>query len=102
MKVAANGGVNLSVLDGWWAEGYNGSNGFAIAPDNHSNNYATDSAAIRQILEHKIQPAFKGADWQALVKESMKLASFFNTRRSLEGYAKHAYGLSLEKRVATR
>jgi len=96
MKAAANGGVNDSVLDGWWAEAYNGRNGFAIAPDNHDNNYETDSKAIRDLLEHQIIPIFGGKEWETMVKESLKLAAFFNTNRNILEYCEKAYGLSLD------
>lgn len=96
MKVAANGGVNLSVLDGWWAEAYDGRNGFAIAPDNHANHYETDSKAIRDLLEHQILPIFGRKEWEDIVKRSIALAATFNTDRNMLEYAEKAYGLSLE------
>lgn len=100
MKVALNGGVNHSVLDGWWAEGYDGNNGWAIGPTNLKNDYATDSADIRLTIEHKILPAFdSGKDWEKLVMESLKLPARFNTRRNLAEYAKKAYLLNLEDRL---
>lgn len=100
MKVAANGGVNFSVLDGWWDEAYNGRNGWAIAPNNHENHFETDSAAIRHKLEHKIIPEYyDGSKWESRVKESIKLASHFNTARMLAKYMEAAYGLPLEDRV---
>jgi len=99
MKVAANGGVNLSVLDGWWAEAYDGRNGFAIAPDNHTNNYETDSKAIRYLLEHKALPIFGGAEWEKMVINSIMLAAFFNANRNIKEYNEKAYNSqrSLEK-----
>ena len=99
MKVAANGGVNLSVLDGWWYEAYNGKNGFAIAPDNHDNHYDTDSASIRKLLEHRLIPSFSDSTWQKLVLESLKLSAHFNAGRNLQELSVHAYGLSLEDLV---
>ena len=100
MKVAANGGVNFSVLDGWWYESYNGRNGWAIAPDNHSNNLETDSAAIRHELEHSIIPVYNDkSEWERKVQESLRLAAYFNTARNLAEYMREAYDLPLEERI---
>jgi glycogen phosphorylase len=101
MKVAANGGINLSVLDGWWAEAYNKGNGFAIAPDNHDNNYEIDSKAIRESLEKQILPKFGGKEWEEMVKNSIKLAAFFNTDRNVREYNQLVYkNKSLEEITA--
>ena len=65
MKVALNGGLNLSVLDGWWAEAYDGENGWAIestrwrrpqAQDDH------DAAALLDLLEREVIPLFYERD----------------------------------------
>src|SRR5262249_6845464 len=68
MKVACNGGLNLSILDGWWVEGYAGDNGFAIgAGEEYSDTAYQDSVesrAIYDLLEQEIVPLFytRGGD----------------------------------------
>jgi len=61
-KVAINGIINFSVLDGWWCEGYNGKNGWAIGDDTfYDNEYHQDNAdseSIYNILEKQIIPTF--------------------------------------------
>src|SRR5436305_5409652 len=61
MKAALNGGLNLSVLDGWWAEAYDGSNGWgidgAVDPDEAAKD-ARDATALYDLLEHDVKPCF--------------------------------------------
>ncbi len=101
MKVALNGGLNLSVLDGWWAEAYDGENGWAItspeagpqAQDDH------DGAAVLDLLERTIVPMFyaRGADgvpqgWVQRVKASMRaLIPRFSADRMLRDYVTSIY-----------
>jgi len=97
-KVAINGGLNLSVLDGWWAEAYDGTNGFAIGlPSEHSNwerqDYL-DTRSFHEVLENKVIPLFydRGSDgiphrWVAMQKRSLQtLVWRFNARRMLLDY----------------
>jgi starch phosphorylase len=60
MKVAMNGGLNLSILDGWWPEGYDGENGWAIKPSPHSDNEARrdreDAQSLYQVLSDEVIP----------------------------------------------
>ena len=98
MKSALNGGLQLSVLDGWWAEAYDGSNGWAIdTPSNVSwaEQDAHDSAALYDLLEWEIAPLFHtretGSDlpksWVHKIKASLKtLAPNFNTTRMVREY----------------
>lgn len=58
MKVLANGGLNLSSLDGWWAEAYQPRYGWAIGDDNGNNNDADDAEHLYELLEDDIVPAF--------------------------------------------
>jgi glycogen phosphorylase len=61
MKSAANGGLQLSVLDGWWAEGYDGSNGWAIAGEvdhDHPAQDARDADELLRLLYDEVVPAF--------------------------------------------
>jgi starch phosphorylase len=105
MKVIYNGGLNCSILDGWWAEGYNPDVGWGIGygeeyPENEweTQNYI-ESEALYNILEQDIVPLFynRGRDglpreWISRVKNSMRtLAPFFNTRRMVEEYAELYY-----------
>ncbi len=107
MKAALNGVPNLSVQDGWWLEGYkmNRLAGWAIGPDDSnlddpgvSNSWDIDSNAIYEILENKIIPTYMDHDeWIFRQKNAISLASFFNTHRMVEQYAKRAYQLRRQK-----
>jgi starch phosphorylase len=105
MKVIYNGGLNCSVLDGWWAEAYSSELGWAIGngeeyPDSEAENQNyIESEALYNLLEQDIIPLFyeRGRDglpreWIAKVKNSMQtLAPFFNTRRMVEEYTEKYY-----------
>ncbi|MGQ9646104.1 MAG: alpha-glucan family phosphorylase [Thermodesulfobacteriota bacterium] len=103
MKAAANGGLNLSVLDGWWAEGYDPSLGWAIGSGEEYEdlNYQdeVESQATYNILEKTIVPLFyeRGRDnlpreWIAMMKKSMQaLAARFNSHRMVEDYVHQVY-----------
>ncbi len=103
MKAAMNGIVNCSVLDGWWDEGYNGRNGWAISgreanPDEGAQDWA-DAQEIYRLLEEEIAPAYYDRDedglprrWLALMKESMASTIWqFSTTRMLEEYVEQLY-----------
>ena len=65
MKSAVNGGLQLSVLDGWWAEAYDGSNGWALSgdvDDDHEAQDARDAAELVRLLDDEIVPAFYDRD----------------------------------------
>ena len=65
MKSAANGGLNLSVLDGWWAEGYDGTNGWSISGDVDHDHWAQDGrdgAELYRLLEEEVGPQFYARD----------------------------------------
>lgn len=101
-KAALNGVLNCSVLDGWWVEGYNGRNGWAIdsAADGDLE-YQTkqDSEALYRLLEEEIVPLFYKRDdqklsleWVNLMKESVcSLAPVFNTHRMVNDYWHNMY-----------
>lgn len=103
MKVAFNGGLNLSVLDGWWCEGYRGNNGWAIGRgeiyDDLSYQNEVESRAIYDLLEKEIVPLFynRGEDgiprgWTAFMKSSLQtLCPVFSTDRMVQEYAKRCY-----------
>lgn len=102
MKSALNGGLNLSVLDGWWAEAWDGGNGWAIEGDvtaDHAAQDARDVAELFRLLAEEIIPLFHDRDeggvprgWVARVKHSLRtIGPQFCTQRMLEDYAAGAY-----------
>ena len=101
MKVALNGGLNLSVLDGWWEEAYDGECGWAIAsPDGDpSLQDDRDATAAFNLIENEVIPLFyqRGADgiphaWLARVKISLaRLAPRFSAERMLREYAERLW-----------
>ncbi len=105
MKVVYNAGLNFSILDGWWAEGYNPDVGWAIGNgEEYRESQAEqqdhiESQALYNVLEQDIIPTFyeHGRDglpraWIHKVKESIKqLAPYFNTRRMVQEYAEQFY-----------
>ncbi|MCD4824754.1 MAG: alpha-glucan family phosphorylase [Phycisphaerae bacterium] len=103
MKVAANGGLNISIPDGWWAEGYDPSHGWSIgageAYDDLEYQNTVESQALYDLLEKEIIPTFydRGSDnlprkWIAMMKSAIaNLAPVFNTNRMVQQYAEHYY-----------
>jgi glycogen phosphorylase len=102
-KASLNGVPNCSILDGWWEEGYNGANGWAIGEQREYADDATrdesDSLALYDTLEHQVVPLYfeRGLDgvpyqWVAVMKEAMRtLAPAFSMRRMLKEYARDLY-----------
>ncbi len=103
MKVPVNGGINMSVLDGWWNEGYQRDNGWAIGAgeefEDHAYQDEIESMALYSLLEQEIVPLFydRGPDrlprqWIAMMKASMKsICPRFNTNRMVEDYVREYY-----------
>ena len=102
MKAAVNGALQLSVLDGWWAEGYDGSNGWAIPGDEDPDQAAADwrdSARYYDLLEHEVIPLFFERDehgvphgWCELIKRSLvTLAPRFSATRMVNDYVERIY-----------
>jgi starch phosphorylase len=103
MKVAANGGLNVSILDGWWAEGYEPLVGWGIGSgetyDDLEYQNAVESQALYELLEKEIVPLFydRGPDniprgWTERMKAAMgRLAPVFNTNRMVRQYAETFY-----------
>ncbi len=103
-KAGINGVLNLSVLDGWWAEGYEGENGWAITPhDPHFDaefRHGEEGRELLDLLENKVIPSyFKrnghgfSESWIRRSKESMKsLIPQFNAQRMVMDYAMQFYG----------
>jgi starch phosphorylase len=103
MKVAFNAGLNLSILDGWWCEGYQGNNGWAIGKgevyaDLEYQNQV-ESGALYDLLEKEVVPLYyqRGSDsiprdWVGMMKASMQsLCPVFSTDRMVEEYAQISY-----------
>jgi len=103
-KAALNGVLNFSVLDGWWREGYNGQNGWAIGSDiefeNPEQQDIEDSASLYETLENEIIPLYYRlrtsdglpAEWIERMKASIRtLAPQFSTRRMVKEYIECLY-----------
>ena len=103
MKSAPNGGINLSVLDGWWREGYNCSNGWAIGAeiDNGTTEFQNevDASSLYQLLENQIVPLYYAKPdgklplaWLQLMRESIRsVTPVFNTQRMAKEYTEQLY-----------
>ncbi len=103
MKCAPNGGINLSVLDGWWHEGFNGNNGWAIAAEISDGTVefqsAVDANSLYQLLENQIIPLYYAKPdgklplaWLQLMRESIRsVTPVFNTHRMVKEYTERLY-----------
>ncbi len=102
-KVVLNGGLNLSILDGWWAEAFDGKNGFAIGNGTHhvSDEVSDqrDAESLYQVLENEVAPMFYHRDIDGLPREWIRrmmhsintLAWRFSSDRMVMDYAHHVY-----------
>lgn len=94
MKAAFNGVPNLSVLDGWWLEGWiEGVTGWAVGREAESDN-ARDAAFLYEKLEQSVLPRYYGerTRWVAVMKGAIsRNAYFFNSHRMMRRYAVEAY-----------
>nr|MCR5562850.1 alpha-glucan family phosphorylase [Desulfovibrio sp.] len=105
MKLPVNGGINLSISDGWWCEGYNRKNGWTIGPvvklelpTDDQNDYE-DAESLYTLLEDEVIPLYHDTDknglhahWIALSKRSLKsLTAMYSSNRMLRDYVKQAY-----------
>ena len=103
MKAVLNGALNLSILDGWWAEAYDGTNGFAIGKGtSHVNDEITDkrdAESLFDVIEHEVVPLFYDVDEHGLpvrwIKRMMNsistLAWRFSSHRMVADYTTEAY-----------
>ena len=102
MKNAVNGGLQLSVLDGWWAEGYDGDNGWALSGEVDGDEGAQDArhaGELYRLLESEVVPEFHDRDetgipqaWAARIKRSMRtLIPEFSATRMLAEYEQRVY-----------
>jgi starch phosphorylase len=109
-KVPVNGGVNLSVLDGWWAEGYRGDNGWAIGdgslnPDTGAQDRA-DAESLYALLQNEVVPRFFAREdgglpreWIRTMKASIEaVVAPFSAHRMVRDYAVNAYIPAAEAR----
>ena len=101
-KVAINGGLNFSVLDGWWLEGYDGDNGFAIGDLSELTPEEADrreAESMYTILTEEVVPRYYDRDdqdiprrWVAMMKRSMQtLVPLFSSDRMVAEYAERIY-----------
>ncbi len=103
MKVTANGGINLSILDGWWCEAFDGTCGWAIGAgeeyDDHAYQDEVESRLLYELLENTVVPLFYDREshniphgWIQVMRNSIKkVCPFFNTNRMVEEYANQHY-----------
>jgi starch phosphorylase len=113
MKAAVNGIPHLSVRDGWWNEGYNGSNGWVIGEGVNTTDPEEedrlDSASLYDLLEKEVVPLFYDRDrnnvphgWMQMFKETVSsITPFFSTARMMKEYIERMYlpaARSVEKR----
>jgi starch phosphorylase len=102
MKSAMNGGVQVSVLDGWWSEAYDGTNGWAIDGETDADEEAQDArhaSALYDLLEHEVVPAFYERDdagipraWVQRVKRSLRtIGPRFSATRMVDDYVRDVY-----------
>ena len=108
MKATLNGVPQLSVLDGWWIEGYNGKNGWAVeGAEGGPDRDARDASAIYDLLEKDIVPLFYDVDedgvshgWVSVMKETIKMTGpNFSARRMAKEYTERFYQKALEAAI---
>jgi phosphorylase/glycogen(starch) synthase len=103
MKACLNAGIHLSILDGWWCEGYDGDNGWAIGEgreyDNPEMQREHDSRSLYGLLETDIVPLFFHRDYEGLPRLWLErcrhtlatVPAVFNTNRMVSDYARFGY-----------
>ena len=98
-----NGALHLSILDGWWPEGYNGQNGWAFGGDENASD-AQDAEALYTILEQEVVPLYYQVNpegiplaWVKMMKASMKsVGPNFSARRMVKEYSQKFYNPALK------
>ncbi len=103
-KAALNGVPHLSILDGWWYEGYQGSNGWAIAPNipegiSDEDRDIADANELYRVLEEEVVPLYFDRDsdgvprgWVKLIKEAIRTAApIYSARRMVKEYTERMY-----------
>jgi starch phosphorylase len=113
MKAALNGVPHLSIGDGWWAEGFDGTNGWTIdggVTGDDAAVDAADAAALYRLLEEDVVPAFYERDtagvphrWMAIVKQAIRtVAPRFSARRMVKEYVQRMYAPAIERKAAAK
>jgi glycogen phosphorylase len=102
-KIGCHGGLNLSILDGWFREGYDGTNGFAIGPDSHPDSVEeqdrVDSENLYRVLSTEVIPCFYDRDAQGMPRQWIQkirramatLVPKFTTWRMVQEYTERYY-----------
>jgi starch phosphorylase len=102
-KIGCNGGLNFSIMDGWWREGYDGTNGFAIGDDSHPKSIEEqdrrDSENLYRVLQEQVIPCFYERDeygiprrWIGMIRRAMAtLVPRFSTWRMVQEYTQRYY-----------
>jgi starch phosphorylase len=103
MKAIIHGSLQLSTMDGWWREGYDGNNGWKIGEDTTASSEQLqddlDAASLRSVLENKVIPLYydRGKDglphnWLKMVRRSIAtLVPVYNTDRMVQEYTQDYY-----------
>jgi starch phosphorylase len=103
MKPVLNAGLNCSILDGWWPEGFNGENGWAIGSGeelgDRKKQDKLDAEQLYATLENEVIPTFYGRDssgvpreWCKMTREAMRsICAKFSSHRMLEEYVSDYY-----------
>jgi len=113
MKAALNGVPHLSIGDGWWAEGFDGTNGWTIdggVTGDDAAVDAADAAALYRLLEEDVVPAFYDRDaagvphrWMAVVKQAIRtVAPRFSARRMVKEYVQRMYAPAIERKAEAK
>ncbi|MCK9380062.1 MAG: alpha-glucan family phosphorylase [Sulfuritalea sp.] len=109
MKAAINGAINLSVLDGWWGEGYDGKNGWAIKPAAEGLSPAQrdidEARTLYELLQDSVIPMYYrntslgySPEWVAMAKHSIaSIMPRFNMQRMVTDYAEKFYSRAAEQ-----
>ena len=102
-KISCNGGLNFSILDGWWREGYDGTNGFAIGGDSHPDSIEEqdrqDRENLYRVLAEQVIPCFYDRDargiprrWIGMIRRAMAtLVAKYDTARMVKEYHRKYY-----------
>jgi glycogen phosphorylase len=113
MKAAMNGVPHLSIGDGWWAEGFDGTNGWTIDGGVSGDDAAVDAAdasALYRLLEEEVVPAYYERDaagvphrWMAIVKQAIRtVAPRFSARRMVKEYVQRMYAPAIERNAEAK
>ncbi len=108
MKASLNGVPHLSILDGWWLEGFTGANGWAFGDQRREDRDAQDAAALYDLLEKQVIPLYYQVNeegvpegWVRLMKTAIKsTAARFSARRMVKEYARKYYQEALKAEPA--